>query len=363
MGVDDYEEVWNVTAKPLESWISCHLYYHQDLDRAISGFVHPTVVSLLSSGWIGSFFFVRFTLGGPHVRLRLRAPTGGRGRVEEVVTQAAERFLASEPSTEPRAKELIRQETQSLLASDPFETDDTVYPDNTFSVLPFRPETERYGGPEHLENSLDFFAISSVEALRFLALDGAKPRARQLAEAFRLLLRQALGFAANDEDLFRLLDYAVYSWGESLPKIVEKGDRLFAAQEEVFCDLFRREIESLPGVCESNRQRETPVAPVLLEAARRLSRTIDRHDGNAWWRVGGSQMHMTANRLGLKNPEEVYLGRLMTRAGRALQKTETDLWRRLQSVQADSAAPTHAERLSLAHLLGPVFENLRDGFS
>src|SRR4051812_47680502 len=45
---------------PSHRWCSYHLYYHEDLDRAVIGFVLPTVLSVVSSGWIDSFFFIRY---------------------------------------------------------------------------------------------------------------------------------------------------------------------------------------------------------------------------------------------------------------------------------------------------------------
>src|SRR5689334_6616478 len=130
----------------MEDWISFHLYYHEDLTRAVLGFVRPAVSSLLEAGWIDRFFFVRYGLGGPHLRLRLRPVAACEPLVDRGVRRAAEQFLDGSPSTAVLDPEALRRQTLAMLASDPHETDGSVYPDNFLLAVPFRPETQRYGG-------------------------------------------------------------------------------------------------------------------------------------------------------------------------------------------------------------------------
>ena len=182
------------------------------------------MTSLVQAGRIDAFFFVRYALGGPHVRLRLRVLPGLREIVLAEVERAAEGFLAAAPSAKSWEEEAIRRANESILASDPHETDDVVYPDNSFRVVPFRPEIERYGGPELYRASLDFFVLSSVAALELVLQQENAPRAARLGAAFRLLLLQAAGFAMDDAELADLLRYGVDSMGGTMPKILEKGD-------------------------------------------------------------------------------------------------------------------------------------------
>ena len=290
------------------AWTAYHVYYHQDLDRAVVGFVRPLAARLLAAGSIDRLFFVRYRLGGPHLRLRLRVPGGRAARCAAAVEEAARGFLRRHPSTEPLAEEAVRRETRALVDSDPFENDDTVYPDNTFLAFPFQPETDRYGGAALLPHSLDFFAASTAAALEFVDRRQGEPRGRWLAPAGRLLLRQAAGFAGDRDELVSLLGYAIAAWGERRPAVVAKGDRVYEGARESFLDLVREEIAAAPpfGAGEA--------AALLGPAARRLADALDGDDPAIRRQVGVSQLHMTANRLGLINPEEVYLGRLLGRA-------------------------------------------------
>lgn len=299
----------------MDDWLSYHLYYHEDLSRAVLGFVHPAVSSLLSAGWIDRFFFVRYGLGGPHVRLRLRPLPGHAPLIDRAVRGSAEAFLSRSPSTARLDPEALQRQTQAMLVGDPHETDATVYPDNTLVAAAFRPEVQRYGGPDLLPVSLDFFTVSSAAAIDFLVRSGAEPRSRQLILALRLLLAQALCFAIDEEELLALLGYGVESWGEEAPTILAKGDRVFAAQPDAFRGIFRQEISD-------QLSTESPpdgLGPVLGEAARLLSQAVGREDRPTRKRIGVSQLHMTATRLGLGNLEEVYISRLLSAAAALLE--------------------------------------------
>jgi len=302
-------------------WLSFHLYYHEDLLRPIQGFVRPAVVDLLPPGKISRFFFVRYGLGGPHLRLRLQPQRGAREEVRDRVEKHALAFLASTPSQASLTREAIEDATRSILQSDPDETDETLYPDNWFQSAIFRPETNRYGGAAFLEASLDFFAISSLEALVFLHRYATEPRSRQLPRIFRLLLRQTFGFAANPEEFGHLLRYAEISWAENFPRAAAKADSAFERQRDIFASLFEEEAR------DRYRPDSTPDT-VLLESARSLGRATRSLDTDHRWVIGGSQLHMTANRLGVSNPEEVYLSRLLSLT-----------WLHLQTKQSNGAAP------------------------
>ncbi len=299
-----------------ENWISFHVYYHEDLSRPILALVRPTVSSLLARGWIDSFFFVRFRLGGPHLRLRLSVLPGREESVSEEVRREAQRFLGENPSSRSLDRAQVLAETRAILASDPYESDGSVYPDNTLFAAQFRPEAERYGGSNLLGPSLDFFAFSSVVALEFLVRHAEAARASQLATAYRLLLRQALGFCTSQEELLSFLSYGLENWTTTSPEIIAKGDEVYQAQRQAFQGLFRREVAAMGGDGPSHGLGAGASA-LLGEASHGLSQAIG---GAAAERrsIGISQLHMTANRLGLINPEESYLCRLLSCTARDL---------------------------------------------
>jgi hypothetical protein len=306
-------------------WHSYHFFYHGSRSRLITEAVRPAVGDLLARGHIDRFFFLRYNLGGPHVRLRLRGPQDLASTVREALAAAAEPFFARHPSTASIPDETIRRINRTILATDPMEKDDAVYPNHSLQELPFRPETERYGGPEWLDCSLDFFTFSSLEALRFLTGHAAAPRGQQMTAISRILIRQALGFAAAPEELFALLEYPMETWGGPLSDFVARGDAAFQRQRDSLRELLREEMERFLS----------DSLPAAFAPARRFRWEIRTAGEKTLRLIASSQMHMTANRLGLANPEEVYLSRLLSRTARALADTDPGLWRNLERCLAE----------------------------
>ena len=64
-------------------WLSFHAHYHGDRDLPLRHAVASLVRRLRDDGLLESFFFMRYSLGGPHIRLRLRPAAGGADPVRE----------------------------------------------------------------------------------------------------------------------------------------------------------------------------------------------------------------------------------------------------------------------------------------
>ena len=90
-------------------WQAFHLFYHADRNLLLLRLIRPLVGSLARAGAIDRFFFVRYELGGPHVRLRLRSTPGAMDVVEERVREASADYFARWPSVQPRTDELVLQ--------------------------------------------------------------------------------------------------------------------------------------------------------------------------------------------------------------------------------------------------------------
>ncbi len=285
--MNDNEEVSNAVDELEQQWISCHLYYHEDLNRVVSGYVQPVVLALVAAAQIDAFFFVRYSLGGPHIRLRLRFLPGFKDEVLTAAQSFAREFLERAPSTKSLDEEFVRRITESILAFDPNETDNTIYPDNSLSIRPFRPEVQRYGGSRRLQASLDFFVLSSVTAVEFLERYGDASRSIQLEIGLCLLLKQAIGFAADETELLDLLRYGMDSWSSGgPPKIIDKADKVFGLQKEAFVQLFRASLGEVRSLLEDGEIASKAVDFLVLGAAR-LSTAVsgaDRPTRSSNWR-------------------------------------------------------------------------------
>ena len=60
--MNDDAEVLDAVDELRQQWISCHLYYHEDLNRVVRGFVQPVVLALLAAVQIDAFFLKNLLL-------------------------------------------------------------------------------------------------------------------------------------------------------------------------------------------------------------------------------------------------------------------------------------------------------------
>ncbi len=326
-----------------DDWISFHVFYHNDdLDHLLAGFVLPTVQRLLREGRLETFFFVRYWLGGPHLRLRLLPRPGCADLVRRRVRQRAADFLRRCPSPAALSATAIREANRSLADPEARGREDLVGVDNSCHEVPFEPEIERYGGPELLPHSLDFFALSSCRALQLLPERGGGAEARWLATALRMRARLALGFAAGGEALEELAEAKPIMPAALRARVEMRADQAFAAREAAFTALLAEEARR---AC---RER-SPLADAGL--AWRLSWELRRGESGARLRILCSHLHMTANRLGLRNVDEVYLSRILWRSVRAMASSQPARWAELQRLLARRSAARRAPRPRLRELV------------
>ena len=92
--------------------------------------------------------------------------------------------------------------------------------------------------------------------------------------------------------------------------------------------------------------------------ANRLSAAIGAVDRVTRARIGGSQLHMTATRLGLSNAEEVYLSRLLTVTLHGVHATSGEDLAWLEELMAKRSAEDPGE--ALGQLLPPTLAALAE---
>lgn len=294
----------------MSDWRSYHLYYHGDRDLLLRELIDGLLRDWLRAGRLAGFFFIRYPLGGDHVRFRFRAAEGADGGQlgRELEARAAD-FFARFPSADTKTAEQIAAEVAATLASDPNEKDPGVQANNSCVAMEFIPEVERYGGAAALPWSLQLFGVSSLRALELLGAAPEASRGSRLTAAMALLVEQAAAFARSREELAELVGYGLAWAGGNLESpLVAKADRVFAGQAEPLT-------LGLGAVAAGTA--EAFAAGAALACAfgglrRRLAEAgIER---GRQLEIGKSQLHMTANRLGLINAEEVYVSRLAGRA-------------------------------------------------
>ncbi|MEM1178515.1 MAG: thiopeptide-type bacteriocin biosynthesis protein [Acidobacteriota bacterium] len=284
------------------AWLSFHAYYHGDRDRLIRAVVPALLEELRASASIDHYFFIRYRLGGPHIRLRLLPSAGLRSDVERAARRHFETFLGDQPSEESVDSEEIRREDARILGADGGEAPADTPANNSLSAGAFSPETERYGGSEFLPASLVLFQASSTASLLFLDAVATMGEGKRLTAAARVLIRQAASLAADSAEFEFLVGYGP-RWWPDWNALFAKADAAYGRSGGTFRTLIARA---------AGQPTEEPLL-LHLERAACAFRDVIR-EAPSRLGISESHLHMTANRLGLTNIEEVYLSRLLSRA-------------------------------------------------
>jgi hypothetical protein len=310
-------------ADPGRGWRTYHLVYHGDRDRLLRELVHPLVAGLLCAGEIDHFFFIRYDLGGPHVRLRVRPCAFRDDAVAHRIRADAAAFFARVPSTTPLPDETVRLRNRGIIPTDRFasDADDVVLPDNSVMEAPPGFEVERYGGMARFGDSLDAFALSSLDALEWLAETHGPTPAARLGEAWSAAVGHAWAGARGADEFLTLLAAPVPPPGSPLAAFAERGD---AAYDRGPAALRGRMRETLVHLAAG--AAHAPDAPRWTTGPLRLARALADADDGTRLSIVHSHAHMAANRLGLRVPEEVYLARMLWRAARDVARADPGLW-------------------------------------
>ena len=329
-----------------EAWSSYHLYYHGDQDAVLVGWVAPMVRSLFAQGVLDRFFYLRYRLGGPHLRLRFRPRAGAHGVVEAALAEMAEQLFHDAPSHDARDPEKIARDNESILRLDRNETDATVYRDNSWCPAPFVPEIERFGGPDLFATCLDIFTASSLATLDFLTacrpIEGSMPSPGQrLAATLQRQAGLAWGLASSPQQWLGLVGYAGRSAPSAMAPIVERGDTAFEQNRSAFVTLVLQALNRADTDISSTAHDAAPTLDQLEQKTLRyLAWNLRHRDAALRQRILTSQLHLGANRLGQSNPDEVYLSRMLWRAAGQIETDAPQKWSDLTDRLAKRPIPS-----------------------
>lgn len=263
----------------------------------------PLLVRWYRKGSVTRAFFVRYSLGGPHLRWRVGARDPALAQVLDAeLEQAASRFFERHRSSAQWDAAAIREINTRLLADDPEAGDDEVIGDCQILRKPYRAETHRYGGEALSEATHALFTLSTLTAFDTVSEeDGSDSRWAKLAP----YLSHVVGNCPGLGDLLRQLRPHEGYPGGAFADSLTKADTLFDRHPETLVDLLFETIERyLDGDSSSARLRLTRGANLLARHLdTRVSPDTRRH-------VLASHLHMTANRLGLSPAEEAFFARL-----------------------------------------------------
>ena len=284
------------------AWLSAHLFFTDDsiyaegCDRVLLESVQP-----LAEDWrqLGRrWFFIRYSEGGLHVRLRVFGPTPW---LEEV----------ARPAIEKAATESHRIER--------------------LTFVDYEPEVERYGGPHGVVMAEELFHQSSIAALELLRKIEPEDRSARFGKALLAMLVQLHTFFGDRDAATAVVD----GYGTNYLRAQVPDAREQELWMEAFRSGFDRQADRLAQYVEvawealDQGEELTPELDRFRDAMQRHAAALRRLfegglllvEGHAVaesletkQRVVSSYLHMMNNRLGVTIREECYLSVLIQRA-------------------------------------------------
>jgi len=314
-------------------WLGLHLFYHDDLDRPIAGWVYPLVQRLQREQQIERFFFIRYWQGGPHLRLRLLPSEGADPEaLAALASESGGAFSAAQPAAATMSLEDYLRSTEQLSRWE-YGADQRLpfYPNNSVQRIAYQPEHQRYGGPAALAQVEQHFHESSALVAGLIAQGVSRKR-----RVGMVLGTMLLGLAEWDRDpavLLRFFRFSAERWmelfGDEAPRYQAEFEQRYQQQTELRT--------SLAGLLERDLPAEEPHSPLGLwvgsvRALRRRLAQVAQTDGLAValppslaegppatladrqaMRIMLECLHMHNNRLQVVLAEEAYLTFLIQR--------------------------------------------------
>ncbi|WP_069813260.1 thiopeptide-type bacteriocin biosynthesis protein [Streptomyces sp. TP-A0874] len=322
-------------------WISLHIFYAANANPVLVQCVGPLVQSLRDRGLLQKWFFIRYWLEGPHIRLRL-LPTDAASAPE--VRRIAEETLRDFLRRRPALYEEDRNNSADLyknmfLAEYSQERWDELYgPDgampfrdnNSVALIDYEREYSRYGGPAAMPLAESHFERSSALVLELLETTNVHVRTALLGQGAQLTMALCFTFLPDDEAvadfLVRYRTMWEASYQESSEDHHDRFDRSYGRMRDRLVQRVRNIRDSARGVPGAT---VTPVEESWLAHCAELRDSVLAlaEAGSLTFRDGArptpqaalsillsSYVHMTNNRLGVSILDEIYLSYVIGKA-------------------------------------------------
>lgn len=331
-------------------WIAIHIFYASDSNPVLVECLRPLVRQLQRDSLIRRYFFIKYWMEGPHVRLRLLTTTPDYAEAvmavaEPQITQFLKRrpalYEVDHESIRPHYKQMFIAEygEAAWIQSYGEEGQMPFRPNNSHDVFPYEPEYGRYGGPEGVELAEWHFEHSSDVVLDLLGRANVHVRPVLLGLGAQLELPLLYTFLETDERVVEFLGNYMQFWQDTFgedtsdryPSFDRKYDRMATSLQDRVAQVRRIVFEgSLGGQTERERRWVEHIRELKLEVENlatagklRFSRASDPGGGEptvvddigtAASILLSSYVHMTNNRLGVSILDEIYLSYVLRKS-------------------------------------------------
>lgn len=305
-------------------WVSVHLFYAEPWESFLALGIKSFVDGLDKENRITGFFFIRYWERGPHIRLRVKVNSEADvADMNSRITDYFQAYFDAYPSS-------IESPGQGN------------YPNNSVQFIGYEPEVERYGGEEGVAIAEKYFEVSSRMVLRLIEKNRDEwDYDLALGLAIEMQLGFVMQFTSGIDEIKRFLT-SFTEWTFCFGAMLQLRNKAGANSQEddFFKALFDQQAATIVPYVQNVYQEikvnstETdqdiqewnslifPILESLKFVCNKQIFTDNRFAANddaglgktRWWMILYSYMHMTNNRLGIKNQDEGYLAYIIKKA-------------------------------------------------
>ncbi len=327
-----------------QDWISIHIFYHGDQNYLIVHCIAPLVERLREQGLIQRYFFIKYWVEGPHVRLRfLPARDADVDKIKWMAEQAITAFLKQRPALYTLAYEVFAPIYKNMFVGEYGEEkwrevygDEGIMPmqpNNTFAYIEYEPEFSRYGGAEGVALAEWHFEHSSDTVIGLLSKINVSVQSILLGRSIQLALPFFYGVFETDERVLHALDQYIATWlgtdpqqSQRIGQYAKKYQRMSSILEPRIAKIrdYMLDEHSAERRTETEEQWKRHIIAFRLQIQRlyhedKLVPAFESPQAHAfslddvYHYLQSSYVHMTNNRLGVSIPQEVYIAYLLKR--------------------------------------------------
>jgi len=176
------------------TWLSAHVFRHDDLDTLLTEQIGPLGAELTADGLIQRFFYLRYWEGGPHVRVRLQATAANPSRLKSILTERLGAYLRARPSRHPVGPSAYAAWSEHYAKMEGRKHyDRLLHAADTIIFSDYVPENDSFGHGRSLLAVEKNFCDSTEIALRTLII----PPRQRLSPAMAMTLATMISLPAT----------------------------------------------------------------------------------------------------------------------------------------------------------------------
>jgi hypothetical protein len=327
------------------AWGALHVHYAGNLNPMLLECVEPLVRGLRQEGLLDRYFFIRYWLGGPHLRLRL-LPTdpGFAAEVDRRAQESISAFLERRPAlydinpddTQTLYKQLFLFEYSQAEWDERYGPQGVMplEPNNTVVAAPYEPEYDRYGGVAGVRLAEWQFEQSSDMVVRLVKSSNLHVRTVTLGVSAQLSLVMAFAFLRTSSRVVDFFRHYALNWSRVE---AEAGARDFEDRYQRSAGELRTRVRKIHAAVVDGKLEELASfardwTSHCVELGRRVREHTERGEllfptqadagvrapvtdpAVSMWILISGYVHMTNNRLGVTIQHEAYLAYILRRA-------------------------------------------------